>query len=100
MIDGLVIKVNKTSIRDRLGETEKVPRWAVAYKFEAEETSTILNSITWQVGRTGIITPVAEFEPVELEGTTVNRATLHNMSVMVNTLGQPYIGQEIAKEIK
>ncbi len=59
LIDGMVIKINKTSIREKLGSTEKAPRWAVAYKFEAEETSTILNSITWQVGRTGKITPVA-----------------------------------------
>ena len=78
LIDGLVIKVNSTLIRDRLGETEKVPRWAVAYKFEAEETSTILNSITWQVGRTGKITPVAELEPTELCGVTIKRATLNN----------------------
>lgn len=78
LIDGLVIKINDTSIRDRLGETEKVPRWAVAYKFEAEETSTILNSITWQVGRTGKITPVAELEPTELCGVTIKRATLNN----------------------
>ncbi len=78
LIDGLVIKVNKTSIREKLGETEKVPRWAVAYKFEAEETSTILNSITWQVGRTGKITPVAKLEPTELCGVTIKRATLNN----------------------
>ena len=78
LIDGLVIKVNDTSIREKLGETEKVPRWAVAYKFEAEETSTILNSITWQVGRTGKITPVAELEPTELCGVTIKRATLNN----------------------
>ena len=78
LIDGLVIKINSTAIRDRLGETEKVPRWAVAYKFEAEETSTTLNSITWQVGRTGKITPVAELEPTELCGVTIKRATLNN----------------------
>lgn len=78
LIDGLVIKINKTSIRDRLGFTEKVPRWAVAYKFEAEETSTILSSITWQVGRTGKVTPVAELEPTELCGVTIKRATLNN----------------------
>ena len=78
LIDGLVIKINDTSIRNQLGETEKVPRWAVAYKFEAEETSTILNSITWQVGRTGKITPVAELEPTELCGVTIKRATLNN----------------------
>ena len=78
LIDGLVIKVNDTSTRNKLGETEKVPRWAVAYKFEAEETSTILNSITWQVGRTGKITPVAELEATELCGVTIKRATLNN----------------------
>ena len=78
LIDGMVIKVNMMDVRERLGETEKVPRWAVAYKFEAEETSTILNSITWQVGRTGKITPVAELEPTELCGVTIKRATLNN----------------------
>ena len=78
LIDGLVVKINNTEIREYLGETEKVPRWAVAYKFEAEETSTILNSITWQVGRTGKITPVAELEPTELCGVTIKRATLNN----------------------
>lgn len=80
LIDGLVIKINKTSIRNKLGSTEKTPRWAVAYKFEAEETSTILNDITWQVGRTGKITPVAELEPTELCGVTIKRATLNNFN--------------------
>ena len=78
LIDGLVIKINSGSIRKKLGFTEKTPRWAVAYKFEAEETSTELNSITWQVGRTGKITPVAELEPTELCGVTIKRATLNN----------------------
>lgn len=78
LIDGMVIKINSLEIRNRLGETEKVPRWAVAYKFEAEETSTTLESITWQVGRTGKITPVAELEPTELCGVTIKRATLNN----------------------
>lgn len=78
LIDGLVIKINKTSTRDALGFTEKTPRWAVAYKFEAEETSTTLQNITWQVGRTGKITPVAELEPTELCGVTIRRATLNN----------------------
>ncbi len=80
LIDGMVIKINKTSIREQLGSTEKCPRWAVAYKFEAEETSTILNSITWQVGRTGKLTPVAELEPTELCGVTIKRATLNNFN--------------------
>ena len=78
LIDGMVIKINKTDIREKLGSTEKVPRWAVAYKFEAEETSTILEDITWQVGRTGKVTPVAELEPTELCGVTIKRATLNN----------------------
>jgi len=78
LIDGLVIKINKTDIRNKLGSTEKAPRWAVAYKFEAEETSTILNDITWQVGRTGKVTPVAELEPTDLCGVTIKRATLNN----------------------
>lgn len=80
LIDGMVIKINDTAIREKLGETEKVPRWAVAYKFEAEETSTILQDITWQVGRTGKITPVAELEPTELCGVTIRRATLNNFN--------------------
>lgn len=80
LIDGVVIKINSSTARQQLGFTEKVPRWAVAYKFEAEETSTILNSVTWQVGRTGKITPVAELEPVELCGVTIKRATLNNFN--------------------
>ncbi len=80
LIDGIVIKVNDTNTREHLGFTEKVPRWAIAYKFEAEETSTTLNDVTWQVGRTGRITPVAELEPVELCGVTIKRATLNNFN--------------------
>ncbi len=78
LIDGMVIKLNKTTVRNYLGSTEKCPRWAVAYKFEAEETGTYLNDITWQVGRTGKLTPVAELEPTELCGVTIKRATLNN----------------------
>jgi DNA ligase (NAD+) len=78
MTDGVVIKVNEFSIQEKLGFTNKFPRWAIAYKYPAEEVPTILNSITIQVGRTGAITPVAELSPVELAGTTVARATLHN----------------------
>ena len=77
-IDGLVIKLNRFEDRAELGFTEKAPRWAVAYKFEAEEVTTILSDITWQVGRTGKITPVAELEAVELAGATIRRATLNN----------------------
>jgi DNA ligase (NAD+) len=76
--DGVVIKVNKIEQQVELGFTAKSPRWAISYKYKAESTSTQLNSITYQVGRTGAITPVAELEPVFLAGTTVKRASLHN----------------------
>lgn len=83
LIDGMVIKINEVKDREELGFTEKFPRWAVAYKFEAEETSTILQSITWQVGRTGKVTPVAELEPTELCGVTIKRATLNNYNDII-----------------
>ena len=76
--DGVVIKINQTHLRDQLGTTSKFPRWAIAYKFEAEQAATVINDITLQVGRLGTITPVAELEPVLLAGTTVKRASLHN----------------------
>lgn len=76
--DGVVIKVNSLQHQDELGYTAKSPRWALAYKFKAEQVSTVLNEITYQVGRTGAITPVANLEPVLLAGTTVKRASLHN----------------------
>ena len=76
--DGVVIKVNNLQQQEELGYTAKSPRWAMAYKFKAEQVSTVLNEITYQVGRTGAITPVANLKPVLLAGTTVKRASLHN----------------------
>lgn len=76
--DGLVIKVNRRGWQDDLGATSKSPRWVVAYKFSAEQAETVLEEVSWQVGRTGRVTPVANLAPVLLAGTTVKRATLHN----------------------
>ena len=78
MIDGAVLKLCDFATRDALGFTDKFPRWAVAYKFEAEEVTTLLTDVTWQIGRTGKLTPLAHVEPVELAGATVRRATLNN----------------------
>lgn len=77
-IDGMVVKVDDYALREKLGYTDKFPRWAIAYKFEAEETTTTVKDVIWQVGRTGKLTPLALLEPVELCGATVKRATLNN----------------------
>ncbi|WP_018130791.1 NAD-dependent DNA ligase LigA [Effusibacillus pohliae] len=81
-IDGIVIKVNQTHLYPRLGTTAKSPRWAIAYKFAAEQAETVLREITVNVGRTGVVTPTAVLEPVRLAGTTVSRATLHNEDII------------------
>ena len=78
-IDGVVIKVNSSVQQKKLGTIAKSPRWAVAFKFKAQQAKTKLKKITWQVGRTGTLTPVAELEPVFLAGSTISRATLHNV---------------------
>ncbi len=78
LIDGMVIKVTDFTLRDALGETEKFPRWAMAYKFAAEETTSVVEDVTWEVGRTGKLTPLAHLTPVELAGATIQRATLNN----------------------
>ncbi len=81
-IDGIVIKVNDIELQRQLGYTAKNPRWAIAYKFKAERVETLLESIDYQVGRTGAVTPVANLKPVQLAGTTVKRASLHNADII------------------
>ena len=78
LTDGVVIKINETQAREILGFTNKFPRWAIAYKFAAKEATTILRKVHWNVGRTGKVTPTAEFDPVNIEGVTIRRATLNN----------------------
>lgn len=81
-IDGVVIKVNNFSVREEIGYTNKAPKWAIAYKFPAEEVTTVIKDIEWTVGRTGVLTPTAIMESVQLAGTTVQRASLHNMDLI------------------
>jgi len=84
--DGIVLKVNSLGQQKNLGYTAKSPRWAIAYKFQAEKAVTRLNSVSYQVGRTGVVTPVANLEPVQLSGTIVKRASLHNAKMIEETL--------------
>ena len=79
LIDGVVIKIGDNALREKMGFTEKFPRWAVAYKFEAEEAVTRLLNVTWELGRTGKLTPLAHLEPVDFYGVTVRKATLNNL---------------------
>ncbi|MDR0227791.1 MAG: NAD-dependent DNA ligase LigA [Flavobacteriaceae bacterium] len=103
--DGVVVKVNSLHYQEELGYTSKSPRWAIAYKFKAEQVETRLNSISYQVGRTGAITPVANLEPVQLAGTIVKRASLHNadqiakLDIRVNDLVYVEKGGEIIPKI-
>ena len=82
--DGIVIKVNSKNLQENLGFTAKSPRWAIAYKFKAESVSTILKSVSYQVGRTGAVTPVANLDAVQIAGTVVKRASLHNADIIQN----------------
>ncbi len=82
-MDGLVFKINNSAIRNQMGNTEHHPRWMAALKFPAKKDSTIIKEITWQVGRTGRLTPVAELEPIDLAGARLSRATLHNMDFLM-----------------
>ncbi len=103
--DGVVVKVNSLHYQNEIGFTSKSPRWAIAYKFKAEQVTTTLNSISYQVGRTGAITPVANLEPVELAGTIVKRASLHNadqiekLDIRVNDIVFVEKGGEIIPKI-
>ena len=81
-IDGMVIKVNDFADQEEIGFTVKAPRWAIAYKFPAEEAQTVVRDIEWTVGRTGVVTPTAVMDPVQLAGTTVRRASLHNIDLI------------------
>ena len=94
-IDGLVYRINNQKVWDEQGKTEHHFCGSYAFKFYDEMYETNLIDIEWSVGKTGIVTPVAIFEPVEIDGTTVQRASLHNLTIMEEVLGTPYVGQKI-----
>ncbi len=94
-IDGIVIKWDNCEIYKDAGLTGHHPKGALAFKFYDEEYDSQLIDIEWSMGRTGQLTPVAIYEPIEIDGTECSRASLHNISIMENILGQPYIGQKI-----
>lgn len=93
--DGLVLRLNDLVLGEKLGVATKYPRHSLAFKWEDAEVETKLRNIEWQVGRTGRITPVAIFDPVVLEGSTIQKASIHNLSMLEDLLGQPYVGQSI-----
>jgi DNA ligase (NAD+) len=92
-IDGIVLKVNDLSLQQELGHTVKIPRWEIAYKFPPEEAATVVRDIEWTVGRTGVVTPTAVMDPVQLAGTTVSRATLNNVDQL--TAKDVHIGDTV-----
>lgn len=94
-IDGAVVKCNQMVLQDELGATNKYPHWAIAYKYPPEQKETVIRKIITQTGRTGVITPVAVFDPVLLSGTSVSKATLHNQSFMDTVLGGVCVGDTI-----
>ena len=94
-MDGIVMAKNSHAKAESMGRTEKFFRHSIAYKFEDEEYETMLEDIDWTLGRSGILTPTAVFRPVEIDGSVVKRASLHNISIMKQLLGDPYIGQKI-----
>lgn len=94
--DGVVIKVQQQAYRDLLGTASKSPRWAIAYKFPAERAVTTLRDVTWQVGRTGKLTPVGELEPVLVSGSTVARVNLNNYTYIFHDLGAPRLGDKVS----
>lgn len=94
-IDGIVFGFDDVAYGESLGATNKAPRSQIAYKFYDEEAVTVLRNIEWSMGKSGSLTPVAIFNPVDIDGTEVSRASLHNVSIMKDVLGHPYKGQEI-----